>query len=153
LARFYTEGIEDGLPSDKTLKSSESSYSSWKLDDLCTEYTNQYPELINIFAFWKTEFFRYKYHLKREDLHEMVFRLFDEVTINQEWFNELCKKVDFDGFLEILYEIGFIGDFVLGGEGGSKTFYSFCDRHTPRFEEVQIHPCFRKAVNTVERIR
>ena len=83
----------------------------------------------------------------------MIFQIFDGVTINQKWFNDLVNNADFDGFLSILYEIGFVGDFVLGGQGGSKTFYSYSDRHEPRFEEVQVHPCFRKAVNTVDRIR
>ncbi len=83
----------------------------------------------------------------------MIFKLFDEVTINEKWFNYLANNANFDGLLLIFYEIGFIGDFVLGGEGGSKTFYSYSDRHEPRFEEIQIHPCFRKAVNTVDRIR
>jgi hypothetical protein len=73
--------------------------------------------------------------------------------LNEEWFNEIVSKTDIDSLLKVLYEIGFIGDFVQGGEGGSKTFYSYLDRHEPRFEEVQIHPCFRRAVNTVERIR
>jgi len=153
ISRFYTEALEGNDPNDEVLKSCEGAYSSWKLDDLCTEYSNQYPGLSDVFAYWKTKFFRHKYHLKREDVHEMLFQIFDEVTINQEWFNELSRTADFDGFLSILYDMGFIGDFVLGGEGGSRTFYSFSDRHTPRFEEIQIHPCFRKAVNTVDRIR
>ena len=83
----------------------------------------------------------------------MIFRVFDEATVNHEWFNAIANEADISGLLSILYEIGFIGDFVLGGEGGSKIFYSYSDRHQPRFEEVQIHPCFRKAVNTVDRIR
>lgn len=153
LARFYTEDIEGEEPQDAVLKACETAYSSWKLDDLCTEYSNQYPGLSDIFTYWKTKFFRYKYHLARSDVEEMMFNIFDEVTVNQGWFNQLSAEVDFQGFLEILYEIGFLGDFVLGGEGGSRTFYSFSDRHTPRFEEVQVHPCFRKAVNTVDRIR
>lgn len=153
ISRFYTEAVSGSTPSDEILKTCESAYSSWKLDDLCTEYSNQYPALSSIFSYWKTNFFRYKYHLKKEDVHEMIFKLFDEVTINQQWFNQLVNSADLDGFLAMLYEIGFIGDFVLGGEGGSKTFYSYSDRHEPRFEEIQIHPCFRKAVNTVDRIR
>lgn len=100
-----------------------------------------------------SDIFRYKYHLKYEEICEMILRIFDECTINEEWFNALAKEVDFDGFLEVLYEVGFVGDFVLGGEGGSRTFYSFTDRHEPGFKEIQIHPCFRKAVNTVDRIR
>ena len=153
ISRFYTEAISGSDPSDDILKTCETAYSSWKLDDLCTEYSNQYPGLLDIFSYWKTKFFRYKYHLKKSDIHEMIFQLFDEVTINQKWFNELVNNADFDGFLSILYGIGFIGDFVLGGQGGSKTFYSYSDRHEPRLEEMQIHPCFRKAVNTVDRIR
>lgn len=153
LARFYTEDISGDIPDDKILKSCEITYSSWKLDDLCTEYSNQYPGLSSIFSLWKTKFFRYKYHLARDSIDEMIFTIFDESTVNEEWFNKLSSKADFRGFLNILYEIGFIGDFVLGGEGGSRTFYSFSDRHEPKFDEVQVHPCFRKAVNTVDRIR
>ena len=153
IARFYTESLDGSEPDDNMLKLCESTYSSWKLDDLCTEYSNQYPGLSDIFSFWKTSFFRYKYHLKQDDIHEMIYKLFTEAVINKEWFNTLASEANFDGLLSVLYEIGFIGDFVLGGEGGSKTFYSYIDRHEPRFEEIQIHPCFRKAVNTVDRIR
>lgn len=153
LARFYTEDLSAELPDDEVLKACETNYSSWKLDDLCTEYSNQYPGLSDVFAYWKTRFFRYKYHLSRSDIDEMVFQIFDEVTVNEPWFNQLVQDADFTGFLSVLYEIGFIGDFVLGGEGGSRTFYSFSDRHSPRFDDVQVHPCFRKAVNTVDRIR
>ena len=56
--------------------------------------------------------------------------------------------------IKILYEIGFLGDFILGGDGGSKTIYiTSDDTHAPTFNEVQIHACFRKAVGTVTRIR
>jgi hypothetical protein len=153
LARYYTESVDGDEPSDETLKGSEQGYSSWKLDDLCTEYSNQYPGLISIFSYWKTNFFRHKYHLKRSEIEEMLLRIATEVVLNEDWFNAAVADTDMNALLKVLYEIGFIGDFVQGGEGGSKTFYSYLDRHEPRFEEVQIHPCFRRAVNTVERIR
>lgn len=153
LARYYSESVEDGIPSAEKLKDSEQAYSSWKLDDLCTEYSNQYPGLISIFSFWKTKFFRQKYHLKKNEIEEMLLRLAAEVELNAEWFNKIVAETDLNKFLRILYEIGFIGDFVQGGQGGSKTCYAYSDRHEPLFEEVQIHPCFRKAVHTVERIR
>ena len=126
---------------------------SWKLDDLCAEYSNQYPGLSEVFSYWKSKFFRYKYHLKNEELSEMIYSIYDEAALNQRWFNDLANNADIDGLLRVLYEIGFIGDFVLGGDGGSRTFYSYADHNEPRFEEVQVHPCFRKAVNTVDRIR
>lgn len=153
LARYYTESVEGDNPSDEALKASEQEYSSWKLDDLCTEYSNQYPGLISIFSYWKTNFFRHKYHLKRSEVEEMLLRIATEVMLDENWFNAAVATTDMDALLKVLYVIGFIGDFVQGGEGGSKTFYSYLDRHEPRFEEVQVHPCFRRAVNTVERIR
>lgn len=153
LARYYTESVDVNEPSDDALKQSEQSYSEWKLDDLCAEYSNQYPGLVNVFSYWKTNFFRFKYHLKRTEIDDMLLTVLTEVELNTPWFNTLADQTDVPKFLQVLYEIGFIGDFVLGGEGGSKTVYSYQGRHEPRFEEVQIHPCFRRAVATVERIR
>lgn len=153
LARYYTESVDAHEPSDEALKQSEQGYSEWKLDDLCAEYSNQYPGLVNVFSYWKTNFFRYKYHLKRNEIDEMLLKILAEVELNTPWFNSLSDEIDIQKFLQVLYEIGFLGDFVLGGEGGSKTVYSYQGRHEPRFEEVQIHPCFRRAVATVERIR
>lgn len=153
LARYYTESVLGEDPDVEALKKSESDYSSWKLDDLCAEYSNQYPGLISVFSYWKTKFFRHKYHLPQNEIEEMLLQIASDVTINETWFNGIVKDTNMEAFLHILYEIGFLGDFILGGEGGSKTFYSYNERHEPRFEEVQIHPCFRRALNTVERIR
>lgn len=153
LSRYYSEGVEGDAPSDAVLKASESEYSNWKLDDLCAEYSNQYPGLNSIFSHWKTKYRRHKYHLKRGELEDILLGIMGEVPLNQEWFSLLVDAVDVNGLMSILYEIGFLGDFVLGGQGGSKTYYSYEGRHEPLFDEVQIHSCFRKAVNTVERIR
>lgn len=153
LARYYTEAVAGTEPSDQALKDAESDYSNWKLDDLCAEYSNQYPGLVSLFSYWKTKFFRQKYHLKRQEIEDFMLSLLGEVAINDRWFSDLSDRTDINGLLKVLYEIGFIGDFVLGGQGGSKTYYSYEGRHEPIFEEVQIHPCFRRAVNTVERIR
>ncbi|TRX75345.1 P-loop ATPase, Sll1717 family [Pseudomonas mangiferae] len=153
LSRYYSEGVDGDLPSDAVLKASESEYSNWKLDDLCAEYSNQYPGLGSVFSYWKTRYRRHKYHLKKAELEEILLGIMGEVTLNQDWFSKLVDQVNVDGLMAILYEIGFLGDFVLGGQGGSKTYYSYESRHEPVFDEVQIHSCFRKAVNTVERIR
>lgn len=153
LCRYYTEDIESEDPSDERLKNSEPEYSNWKLDDLCAEYSNQYPGLNAVMHYWKTKFFRRKYHLKRDEVDEMVLEVMLNVAVNEHWFNQLVDNTDIAGFLSVLYEIGFIGDFMLGGEGGSRTFYSYQEYHEPLFDEVQVHPCFRRAVNTVERIR
>lgn len=153
LARYYTEAVDGSVPSDGALKDSESNYSSWKLDDLCAEYSNQYPGLLQLFAYWKTRFFRHKYHLSGVEVRQMLLQVMAEAPITQTWFTNLAASNDVDRLLQLLYDIGFLGDFVQGGEGGSKTFYSYVERHEPKFEEVQVHPCFRKAVNTVERIR
>lgn len=153
LARYYTESLEGSEPSDEKLKAAEPNYSNWKLDDLCAEYSNQYPGLVSIMSYWKTNFFRHKYHLKRDEIDDMLVNIMADVAINEPWFNSLVKETDTKGLLDILYEVGLIGDFVLGGQGGSRTYYSFEERHEPLFDEIQVHPCFRRAVNTVERIR
>src|SRR5579875_339845 len=153
LARYYTEAVDSTTPDVDLLKAAEGPYSSWKLDDLCAEYSNQYPGLISIFSYWKTKFFRHKYHLQRREIEEMLLQVASDVEVNAPWWNNIIDNTDIEALLKLLYEIGFLGDFILGGEGGSKTFYSYIERHEPRFEEVQIHPCFRRSVNTVERIR
>lgn len=153
LARYYTESVDSDEPSTEALKASEQGYSEWKLADLCAEYSNQYPGLVSIFSYWKTKFFRSKYHLKRSEIDEMLLALLAEVTLDNEWFNDIAEQTDVPKLLQVLYEIGFIGDFVLGGDGGSKTVFSYQGHHEPRFEEIQIHSCFRRAVGTVERIR
>lgn len=153
LARYYTESVDSEQPNVDALKQSEQNYSEWKLDDLCTEYSNQYPGLVDIFSFWKTKFFRSKYHLKSTEIDDMLLTILTEVDLNKSWFIDIGKDTGVSKLLQVLYEIGFLGDFILGGDGGSKTVYAYHGRHEPRFEEVQIHPCFRRAVATVERIR
>ena len=153
LSRYYSEMCETDAPDADVLKAAEAGYSEWKLDDLCAEYSNQYPGLVDVFSYWKTKFYRSKYHLKYVEIESMVLEIFIDAELNQAWFNSLVDNVDVRGLLKILYEIGFVGDFVLGGDGGSKTVYSYQGNHQPRFEEIDIHPCFRKAIGTVDRIR
>jgi hypothetical protein len=152
-ARLYTQSVEDEKPSAVALKRAETPYSNWKLDDLCAEYSNQYPNLATIFTYWKANFFRTKYHLERREIEEILLEITCNVPLNEPWFNEIVKDTDIGRFLAILFEIGFLGDFVKGGAGGSRTVYSYGESHVPKFTEIQIHPCFRRAVNTVERIR
>jgi len=142
LARYYTEDLDAEEPSDDKLKTAEPEYSGWKLDDLCAEYSNQYPGLVAITSHWKTKFFRRKYHLKRTEIDDMILDVMSSVALDSKWFNELVDNTETTGILKILYEIGFIGDFVLGGGGGSRTYYSYQEYHEPLFDEVQIHPCF-----------
>jgi len=152
-SRFYSETVDDEFPNDQMLKECEYAYSIWKLDDLCSEFSNQYPGLNNIFSYWKTQFFRQKYHLKKEDVDNMLFQVLDDVHFDELWYKQIQSAADTDKLLNILYEIGFIGDFIQGGVGGNKIVYSFNEYHKPRFTEMQIHPCFRKAVSTVDRMK
>ena len=153
VSRYYSESVMSDQPSDISLKEAEPNYSNWKLEDLCAEYSNQYPGLISVFSYWKTKFFRQKYHLKYQEVEIILLEIVSDVALDEKWFNDIVNNLNLRSFLKILYEIGFLGDFVLGGQGGSRTYYSYEDRHEPLFDEVQVHPCFRRAVNTVERIR
>jgi hypothetical protein len=152
-SRIYTESVDDDQPNSQKLKAAEQAYSSWKLDDLCTEYGNQYPGLATVFTYWKQNFARKKYHMERAEIDDIVLEIASKVTLNEPWFNQIVNASDMHNFLTILFEIGFLGDFIKGGAGGSKTIYSYEENHVPKFEEIQIHPCFRRAVDTVERIR
>lgn len=153
LARIYTENNESESPNQEKLKKVEATYSNWKLDDLCSEFMYQYPGLKDIFQLWKVKFAQIKFHLKRDEIEEILFSLLEKSECNEEWLAKIRDKVEFEELLKILYKIGLIGDYVTGGQGGSKAIYSDTPMHHPTFREVQIHPCFRKALGTVERIR
>jgi hypothetical protein len=155
LCRLYTESVDGERPDADKLKEAEKSYSEWKLEDIANEFTHQYPDIGKLFSFWKSKYFRCKYHLSKSEITPMLERALRECRIKQEWWQEIASAPDGSvaPLLDVLYDIGFLGDFIKGGQGGSKTVYSFEGRHEPRFDEVQIHPCFRKAIGTVERIR
>lgn len=152
LARLYTENLDDNEPSDQTMKNIEENYSSWKKDDLCAEFVNQYLGLDKILEFWKLKYFRTKYQIDEETLEERMFQIIDEVSIDEDWYSAIQKDVDYMKLARILFEVGFFGDFIKGGDGGNKVHY-FGDTSDPLLKEVQIHPCFRKAVGTVARNR
>jgi hypothetical protein len=153
LVRLYTEKNNTCEANSDLLKNIELEYSNWKLEDLTTEYSNQYPNLFELFKVWRTKFFRQKYHLKKEEFDNMFLEFSTSLEISSPWYMKSINDLNPRPILDVLYEIGFIGDFILGGAGGSKTIYSFEDLHEPIFEEFQIHPCFRKSLGTVERIR
>lgn len=152
-ARMYTESLEENEPNAKRLKKAESQYSQWKLSDLCSEFYEQYPGLISILEWWRTKFFRHKYHLDYEDAEKVISDIYSGVSLTHEWFNKLKGNNDVKGLMRVLYDIGFLGDYALGGNGGTKVKYSYEADGTPVLSSVQIHPCFRVAMNTVERER
>ncbi|EPF8033108.1 P-loop ATPase, Sll1717 family [Vibrio fluvialis] len=152
LSRLYTESLVDNKPSDKALKEVEEEYSTWKKEDLCGEFVNQYPDLDRIFDFWRDKYFRTKYQIDEDVLEERMLEILSEVDNKNEWFLLLKDTLNTKGLAKILFDIGFFGDFIKGGDGGSKVNY-FSDTSNPLLKEVQIHPCFRKAVGTVSRNR
>ncbi|MCT8271654.1 P-loop ATPase, Sll1717 family [Xanthomonas translucens] len=154
LARLYTQNVVGNNPDDAVLKQSEITYSTWKLADLCSEFSNQYPGIADFFQAWRANYYRRPYHLRRADVDGIILHLMTVATINQPWFNQLVDDTNVSRMIEILYEMGLLGDYIAGGAGGgARTFYSYMGPHQPRFDEVQVHPCFRRALDTVERIR
>ncbi len=152
LSRLYTETLAVAAPSDQTMKDIEEDYSTWKKKDLCGEFVNQYPGLDRLFDFWRQKYYRTKYQVEEETLEERMFEMLDEIGISDDWFLSLKKDANTRGLARIFFDIGFFGDFIKGGDGGSKVNY-FGDTTNPLLKEVQIHPCFRKAVGTVSRNR
>jgi len=152
LSRLYTESLSENSPSDDTLKNIEEDYSTWKKEDLCAEFVNQYPGLDKVFDYWRQKYFRTKYQIDEETLETRMFEVLDDVVINSDWFINLKNEANTRGLSKVLFDIGFFGDFIKGGAGGSKISY-FDETSNPLLTEVQIHPCFRKAVGTVQRNR
>ncbi len=142
LVRLYSESNNTTEPNADLLKTCETEYSNWKIEDLTTEYSNQYPNLFELFKFWRTKFFRQKYHLKLHEFNEMFLEMGCSLDINSSWYMDSINDLNPHKLLTILFEIGFIGDFILGGAGGSKSIYSFQELHEPVFDEFQVHPCF-----------
>lgn len=155
LSRIYTESLEESLePNAEILKRSEITYSQWKLEDLCSEFKNQYPNLHELIDFWKTSFKGIKYTLSRQEINNIINEIYENFDIDDKWYQDIKKQKDEKKLLDILYSIGFIGDYSKGGGGGgSKADYSFSSQATPNFQKIQIHPCFRKAIGTKERNR
>ena len=152
LARRYTEFVDGSVPSDALLKASESTYSEWKLSDLCAEFSNQYPGLALFFREWKSIYPRAPYHFKRNEFDDVLLNVIAAAQINEAWFNDVAQDINLKRMTEVLFEIGFLGDYVAGGSGGgARTVYAYQGPHQPRFDEVQIHPCFRRAIDTAER--
>lgn len=152
LSRIYTENLDSNCPSDRTLKDIEEHYSTLKKEDLCAEFVNQYGGLDKIFEFWRSRYFRTKYQIDHETLEERTLDILDEVNIEEEWYKSIQTKIDTEKLARILFDVGFLGDYIKGGDGGSRVYY-VGDTDHPLLKEVQIHPCFRKAVGTLTRNR
>lgn len=153
-ARIYTEMMTGDQPDPEVMKSAESEYSSMKLEDVCAEFSNQYPDLRKITDYWSSKLRRKKYHLKYNEIEEMFENIFENVSIDEDWYKNIVKTKNVRALLKIFYDVGIIGDFILGGAGGSKTYYSYeAGARNPTFDDIQVHPCFRSALDTVQRIR
>ena len=152
LARLYTENLEENEPDADTLKNVEALYSQWKREDVCSEFLNQYPNLDNIFEYWSKEFYRTKYQIDESTFTNRMEKILNEVHIKDDWFTKIKEENDTYKLGKVLFDIGFIGDYIRGGDGGNKVHY-FGNTASPLLKEVQIHPCFRKSVGTVSRNR
>ncbi len=156
LCRCYTELVTTNKPDAEVLKNAEAVYSQWKLDDLCTEYSNRYPELSKLFHYWKVYCPYSRYILKKEEYEENFMNILADLHIEQPWYKDLQNSIDAQSFMEILYEIGFVGDYIKPkkcGVNGHKTIYSISEsskNHNPQFDFVSIHPCFRKAMESTK---
>jgi len=156
-SKLYTENLSTNAQSIETLKKAEIQYSDWKLQDLYNEYMHVFPGLKIFFATWKSRHKRKRYAMPGDEFSEFILEVLEDSPILPEdgkFIYDIKMEANFMKLQECLYEIGFIGDVIIGGDGGTKIIYSIGnDEHRPKFEKIQIHPCFRKAVDTVERIR
>ncbi len=154
MSKFYSESLIENNPDDNKLHEIEKLYSDMKLEDVCNEYMNEYPMLRTFFESWKVINYRINYHFKYDEFKHYIKNVIDNKLFDVDWIILDDGTPNYSKIMNVLYEIGFIGDFIRGGEGGSKTIFSVIDdTHEPSFEEVQIHTCFRVGVGTKKRNR
>lgn len=112
-------------------------FSRWKLEDLAKEYNVGFPFLRPVFA----QFENAGYAVNRT---EFTAR-FDEIRdALHERYSDYAEQLTAQGVIEALYGIGFLG--VSRGDGIVYAGDSLWPVQ-PYEDELQIHPCFRPALN------
>ena len=118
-------------------------YSEFKIKDLASEYRFQYPGLLDVFSIFRGQ----KYIIEKDELDYQLLSICDgDLALpNAQW---VVEKNYFD-LKKILWEIGFIKAWVIGGlkagrKGGSSyiAHYELSTINIDTITRFQIHPAF-----------
>jgi hypothetical protein len=118
-------------------------YSEYKAKDLSSEYRFQYPGLLNIFNTFRGR----KYNIDKDELDMHLLEMCDgDIPVaGAEWLRE----ISYFEVKKILWEIGFIKAWVIGGlKAGRKSgssyvgHYELSSLNLDTISRFQIHPAF-----------
>lgn len=118
-------------------------YSEYKAKDLASEYRFQYPGLLKIFNTFRGR----KYNIEKDDLDFHLLEICDgDVPVPEaEW----AKEKEYFELKRILWEIGFLKAWVIGGlKAGRKAgssylgHYELSTLNLDTITRFQIHPAF-----------
>lgn len=126
-------------------------YSEYKTKDIASEYRFQFPGLLYIF----NTFRGFKYNIENEDLEIHLLNIYDNIPSQEmEWL----KNIDYTHLKKILWEIGFIKAWAIGGlKAGRKSGSSYVGHYElssitlDKISRFQIHPAFWSYLNLKEK--
>lgn len=127
--------------SDQDIQNAIPQYSQWKLEDLVSEYSTQFPFLENLIL---SVFYNYPASQFRRQEFEDAFEPVKQNFIER-YGNAYFEPLDVT--LQILYVVGFLG--VI--HNGKKSYESLGDKFIlPYAAKFEIHPAFRRSLNISE---
>lgn len=130
----------------------EIDYSEQKAKDLASEYRFQHPNLLDLFELFRGK----KYTFEKDDLDYLLLGIVDgEYNVgNAKWVLDM----DYAELKRILWEVGFIKAWVIGGlkfgrKSGSSYlgYYELSHINLENITRFQIHPAFRTFLTLKEK--
>lgn len=121
--------------------SAEDQYSSWKLNDITSEFAIQYPfleDLLGLFQGYKVSFTREEIEKRYDAIKDILENKHDDI-----------KHLTINRLLQILYIIGFIGVGVNNNiESHKREVYVYDDPKliAAQQDRMYIHPAFHQAL-------
>lgn len=133
------------------ISAAEIEYSEMKTKDVASEYRHQYPELLTIFEVFRGK----RYNIENDDLDLILLQIIlGELNIKR---SEWITNIDHNELKKILWQIGFIKPYVIGGlKSGRKSgsaylgFYELQFLNFSTITRYQIHPAFWSYLNLKE---
>lgn len=143
-AKLYCRELafHGGQPLSEVCVDVEAVYSDNKLQDLCTEFSVQFPELVKLFEVWSNSHAGVSPRMNKREFYKIASPLINNMESHKGWIESIRKSPDPPkSLLILLYEIGVVGDVM------SSDRIVYRDHSTePKFEKIEIHPMFRSAL-------
>ena len=143
---------DKGLIDYQDITKAEVEYSEAKTRDLASEYRHQYPGLLNLFEAFRGQ----RYIFERDDLDFLLLEIVTgDINVGDATW---VRNIEFSHLKKILWEIGFLKAYVVGGlKSGRKSgsaylgFYELPHVLLENVSRFQVHPAFRVFLSLKEK--